>query len=141
MGSLDQGARIVTVPANADEVVFDPTGSIAATDVQAAIEELLSEDAAAHIADASGAHAASAISVADTAEQLTATDVEAALAEILDAHQAHLAETDGAHAHSAVGFTTAAGDTLGNLVGKVEIFDAAGVSAGFLPVYDAITTA
>lgn len=33
----------------------------------------------------------------------------------------------------------AAATTLGTVVGKVEIFDAAGASLGFLPVYDAIT--
>ena len=32
-----------------------------------------------------------------------------------------------------------AGTTLGTVTGKVEIFDAAGVSLGFLPLYDAIT--
>lgn len=37
----------------------------------------------AHIADASGAHAASAISVADAGGNYTATDVEAALAEVM----------------------------------------------------------
>lgn len=36
----------------------------------------------AHVADASGAHAASAISVADAGALYTATDVEAALAEV-----------------------------------------------------------
>lgn len=41
-----------------------------------------------HINDATGAHAASAISVLDVADQLAATDVEAALAEIMDAAQA-----------------------------------------------------
>lgn len=42
-------------------------------------------DAAAHIADASDAHDASAISVLDTAAVFTATDVETALKELYDA--------------------------------------------------------
>lgn len=140
MGSLDQGQRIVTTPANANEVVFDPTGTIAGTDVQAAVAEV-SGDVTTHLNDTSAAHAASAISVLDAATQLTATDVEAALAEILDALQAHEADAAGAHAGSAIGFTSAAANTLGSVVGKIEAFDAAGASLGFLPVYDAITTA
>lgn len=34
---------------------------------------------------------------------------------------------------------SAAGSTLGTVTKKIEIFDAAGISLGFLPVYDAIT--
>jgi hypothetical protein len=34
---------------------------------------------------------------------------------------------------------SAAGNTLGSLVKKVEVFDENGASIGFLPVYDAIT--
>lgn len=34
----------------------------------------------------------------------------------------------------------AAANTLGTVVKKLEVFSAAGVSLGFLPVYDAITT-
>jgi len=44
---------------------------------------LLQTDVATHISDASGAHAASAISVADSGSKITATDVEAALAEVM----------------------------------------------------------
>lgn len=35
--------------------------------------------------------------------------------------------------------TAAAATTLGTVVKKIEVFDAAGTSLGFLPVYDAIT--
>jgi hypothetical protein len=35
--------------------------------------------------------------------------------------------------------TPIAGNTLGNLVNSMEVFDATGVSLGFIPVYDAIT--
>lgn len=34
---------------------------------------------------------------------------------------------------------SAAATTLGTVVKKIEVFDASGVSLGFLPVYDAIT--
>lgn len=34
---------------------------------------------------------------------------------------------------------SAAGNTLGSVVKKIEVFDAAGTSLGFVPVYDAIT--
>ena len=74
---------------DASAISFAPTGTIAATDVQAAIAELDSEKAAvsepiaaAHIADISDAHDASAISVLDAAGTYTATDVESVLAEL-----------------------------------------------------------
>jgi hypothetical protein len=35
--------------------------------------------------------------------------------------------------------TPVAGNTLGNLTTSMEVFDAAGVSLGFIPIYDAIT--
>jgi len=72
----------------ADEVTFVPAGDIAATDVQAAIEELDTEKAAvaepiaaAHIADATAAHAASAI-VNTPAGTIAATDVQTAINEL-----------------------------------------------------------
>jgi hypothetical protein len=69
----------------AAEVPFTPAGTIAATDVQAAIEEVASEAAtnlSNHTGDAADAHDASAISVADAATVFTATEVEAALLEL-----------------------------------------------------------
>jgi hypothetical protein len=85
----------------ASEVTFTPAGTIAATDVQAAIEELdgdvvaaqadatqaLADAAAAqadidaHIADTTDAHDASAISVVPTGN-LASTDVQSALVEL-----------------------------------------------------------
>lgn len=63
---------------------YDGTSSgLAATDVQAAIDELATEDAAAHIADTTAAHAASAL--ANTpAGNIAATDVQAAINELDD---------------------------------------------------------
>lgn len=72
---------------DASAISFAPTGSIAATDVQAALTELDTEKATAaaltaHIDDVADAHDASAISVLDTAGNYTGTDVEAVLAEL-----------------------------------------------------------
>ena len=64
----------------------------------------------AHVGDATAAHAASAVSVADTAGHFTATDVEGALAELAAASggggepiaDAHIADTVDAHDASAI---------------------------------------
>lgn len=71
---------------DASAVSFVPAGAIAATNVQAALEELDTEKATAaaltaHISDSSAAHAASAISVSPF-DDIEATDVQAALEEI-----------------------------------------------------------
>lgn len=57
---------------------------------------------AAHIADTTDAHDASAISVADTGDLLTATTVEAALAELHADVTNHTGDTSAAHAASAI---------------------------------------
>lgn len=56
----------------------------------------------AHIADTVDAHDASAISVADPGELLTATNVEAALAELHANVTNHIVDTSAAHAASAI---------------------------------------
>lgn len=65
----------------------------------------------AHVADTTDAHDASAISVLDTAAQLAATNVETALAEVMDYAQtktddsavtAHISDASAAHAASAI---------------------------------------
>ena len=78
----------------ASAIGFSPTGSIAATDVQAAVAEVASEAASAlsaHTGNGTGAHAASAISYAGSTN-LSATTVEAALDE-LDAEKAAVQTT------------------------------------------------
>jgi hypothetical protein len=70
---------------DASAISFSPVGTIAATDVQAAVAEVASEaatDLTNHTSDATDAHDASAVSVLDTGGNFTATDVEAALAEL-----------------------------------------------------------
>jgi hypothetical protein len=57
-----------------------------------------------HLADALAAHAATAISVAP-AGTLAATEVQAALVEILGDVEAHVADAAGAHAATAISFT------------------------------------
>lgn len=81
---------------SAAEVPFTPAGNIAASQVQAAIEELDSEKASsANLASTANALGASLIGIEDSALQFTATNVEAALAESLDAAQAAQADIDG----------------------------------------------
>lgn len=69
-----------------------------------------------HLADTTDAHDASAISVLDAATQLTATNVETALAEIMDFAQtktddtaltAHIGDTSDAHDASAISIADA----------------------------------
>lgn len=68
----------------------------------------------AHLSDASDAHDASAISILDSANDFTATDVEGALAELQTDHEAdaqaladHLADTADAHDATAISFSPA----------------------------------
>lgn len=68
----------------------------------------------AHLNDTSDAHDASAISIADSGNDFTATDVEGALAELQSDHEAdstalsdHLADTTDAHAGTAITNTPA----------------------------------
>lgn len=68
----------------------------------------------AHVNDASDAHDASAISIADAANDFTATDVEGALAELQSDHEAdaqaladHIADASAAHAASAISVNSA----------------------------------
>jgi multidrug efflux pump subunit AcrA (membrane-fusion protein) len=106
---------------SASQITNTPAGSIAATDVQAAINELdgdvqaaqadatqaLADAAAAqadidaHIAQATGAHAATAISIADVSSQFTSANVEGALDEAMDAAQAAQADATQALADAA----------------------------------------
>lgn len=92
--------------------ILDAAGDFTATDVEGALAELQA-DAEAHVAagdphsgyatdtdltnhlnDAADAHDASAISILDTANDFTATDVEGALAELQSDNEAHVAAAD-----------------------------------------------
>lgn len=89
----------------ATAISFTPAGTIAATTVQAAIEEVATEGAAT---------TAVAVTIADAANDFTATNVETALAELQTraeaddaALAAHLADTTDAHAGTALTNTPA----------------------------------
>lgn len=80
----------------ASAITNTPAGDIAATTVQAAIDELDSEKASsADLASTANGEGASLIGIEDAAGQYTATDVEGALTESLDAAQAAQADIDG----------------------------------------------
>ncbi len=109
---------------------------------------------AAHIADTTDAHDASAISILDTAGDFTATNVEDALAELQSdaeadaaALAAHLVDATDAHAASAITNTPAGtiaattvqaaineldGDITAHLADTVDAHDASAIS--FVPV-------
>lgn len=82
--TLQQVLDVLEAGIDLADLPFTPAGSIAATDVQGAIEEL---DAALtdHLGDTADAHDASAVSVLDTENDFTGTDVEAVLHELFDA--------------------------------------------------------
>ena len=82
---------------------------------------------AAHLADASDAHDASAVSVLDAAGDFTATDVEGALAELQTDHEAdeaalaaHLADATAAHAASAVSYAGGTGMSATDVEAAVD---------------------
>ena len=79
------GEEVFELLALAENVEFTPAGTIAAANVQDAIEEVASEaaaDLAAHINDAADAHDASAISFTPSGS-IAATNVQDAIAEIV----------------------------------------------------------
>jgi hypothetical protein len=82
-----------------------------------------------HLADSSDAHDASAISVADAGGNYAATDVEAALAEVMDALQAHEADATDAHDASAI-----------SIVDSGNNYSATEVESALAEVYDALET-
>lgn len=104
-----------------------------------------------HLGDTSDAHDASAISVLDAATQLTATDVEAALAEIMDYAQtktddtavnAHIADATDAHDASAISIVDSGGlytatDVEAALAEVKTVADAA--AGGGVSINDAAT--
>ena len=101
---------------DATAISYAGSTNLAATQVEAALDELDAEKASTgsvstvqtnldnHTGDASDAHDASAISILDTAGQYTATNAEDALAEVLDALQAHEADTVDAHDAAAISY-------------------------------------
>lgn len=96
----------------AEDIVFDPAGTLASTDAQAALEELDS-DIQGHIADGTDAHAASAITntpagaVAATTVQGAINELDSDLTTVANNLAAHLADGTDAHAASAITNTPA----------------------------------
>lgn len=109
----------------ADEITFAPTGSIVATDVQAAIAEVsLDADAGiAHIADTLDAHDASAISFVPSSP-FTAVNVQGAFDELFSAIAASPISRIGINAGTDVATARVTGDSdprfVINADGKLE---------------------
>ena len=135
-GSVDSvNGQTGTVVLDAGDIANTPAGTISATDVQGAIDELDGDVQAVdtlidnHIADASGAHAATAISNTP-AGTIAATDVQGAINELDGDVQAvdtlidnHIADTTDAHAASAIGFTPAGGISATDVQNAIEELD------------------
>jgi hypothetical protein len=84
-----------STPASGLVVVYAKTDGLLYSKDDAGAETALSGAAlAAHLADTSDAHDASAISIADAGNDFTATDVEGALAELQADNEAHVAAAD-----------------------------------------------
>jgi len=121
----------------AAHITNTPAGTIAATDVQAAINEL-NTDATDHLNDTLGAHAASAISVLDTGLLLTATEVEGALAEIQTNVNNHVNDTTAAHAASAISIVDAGAHyTATDVEGALQELMSSAVYGAFVPTLTA----
>lgn len=125
---------------------FTPAGSIAATDVQAAIEEVSTEGAAytdfvvgEHAAD-SPVHSATAIPFTP-ASGIAATTVQAAIEEAKTDATAytdtHIADTSAAHAASAVSFSPASGVAATDV--QAAIVEVVADAAGTYPTKAATT--
>jgi hypothetical protein len=117
---LGIGDRLIITQADGSQVSFkvtvvdDETGYVKVTvtahagaielsdEAATSLQLFLSSGLAAHIADPSDAHDASAISIVDAGGNYAATDVESALTEVMDALQAHEADASSAHAASAI---------------------------------------
>lgn len=111
IGKLDAelyAHEIDTIDAHdASAISFVPTGSIAATDAQAAIAEV-SGDIDAHLIDTIDAHDASVISVVPTGN-IGSTDVQSALVELqgdIDTNTLAIAQFGGAQTIASAGATT-----------------------------------
>lgn len=98
-----------------------------------------------HLADATDAHDASAISIVDAAGDFTATEVEGALAELQSDAEAdaqaladHLADATDAHDASAISFV--AGGTIAATDAQAAIAEVATDAASALATHEADTT-
>lgn len=88
---------------DASAISFNPTGSIASTDVQAAVAEL-DTDLTNHLNDTADAHDASAISVGPLTGGPVGDDVQEVLQELATMIDGHIDDTAGAHHATAIAF-------------------------------------
>lgn len=103
------------------------SGNLAATELNTALAELQTDidtralDSALtdHISDASGAHAASAISFSATGS-IAATDIQAAIAEVSGDIDGHISDASGAHAASAISATATSPLTETDVQGQLD---------------------
>jgi hypothetical protein len=125
----------------ATRVPFSPSVGIPQTDVQRAVEAVLAAGnaaLAAHLADATDAHDASAISVVP-AGSLAATDVQAALLEILGDIEAHVADASDAHDASAISFSATGGIAATDVQAAIAELDAEKLNASTYTAADVLS--
>ena len=104
----------------ASAISVSPSGSLAATDAQTALLEILG-DIETHVADATAAHAAAAISY-NGGTGMSATDVEAAIDELATEKQdAATAITQGLHSIWVPALAMVSRTTNGAAIGTVEM--------------------
>lgn len=101
----------------AEDISFTPAAGLSATNVQDAIEEN-ADNLTDHVADPTGAHAATAVSFAP-AGGISATDVQAAIVEDAADLAAHIADPADAHDASAISVADAGGFYTGTDVEAV----------------------
>ncbi len=123
---IEGGAFVAQASLLAADLTFTPAGTVAATTVQAAIEEVASEAGTGvsdHLADATDAHDASAISFAP-AGTVAATNVQAAIEEVASEAGTgvsdHLADAADAHDATAISFTPAGSIAATDVQAAVE---------------------
>lgn len=121
----------------ATAVPFGKTAEIPQTDVERAIKAVQANIAAgdaalaAHLADPTDAHDASAISFAP-AGTIAATEVQAALAELDGDIQAHIADGSAAHAASAISYAGGPGLSATDVEGALDELATISGSGGLL---------
>lgn len=136
---------VIVAPTGADVTFDDATAMLGAATLQQAID-VLDANVDNHIADATDAHDASAISNSPTGN-LVATNVQTALNELqteLDTATAHISDNSAAHAATAIAVTPAGNLSSTNVQSALEELqtqlDGTGGSSADLITYDNATS-